>query len=141
MSEDFEADTVNYREEILRLVAKGKIKHTTKYVEKASDETLEKIYKGYVAKQLDETNEQITNTLIKQLSELLTSLGLVEDGKDLESDLGNSELLKRDTKCFALRDTLHSANRVGVRGNLPRKTYFTKEEWCEPRRRVREKIS
>ena len=33
---------MNYREEILRLVAKGKIKHTTKYVEKASDETLEK---------------------------------------------------------------------------------------------------
>ena len=61
-----EAD-VNYREEILRLVAEGKIKHTTKYVEKASDEKLEKIYKSYVAKQLDETNEQITNTLITQL--------------------------------------------------------------------------
>ena len=32
---------VNYREEILRLVTEGKIKHTTKYVEKVSDETLE----------------------------------------------------------------------------------------------------
>ena len=89
---------MNYREEILRLVAKGKIKHTTKYVEKASDETLEKIYKNYVTKQLDQVNEQITKTLIKQLSDLMTSLELVEDGEDLERDLENNELLKRDVK-------------------------------------------
>ena len=61
-----ETEEVNYREEILRLVLEGKIKHAMKYVEKASDETLEKIYKSYVAKILDEPNEQITNTLIKQ---------------------------------------------------------------------------
>ena len=83
---------------MLRLAAEGKIEHTTKYVEKASDETLEKIYKNYVTKQLDEFNEQITTTLIKQLSDLMTSLELVEDGEDLESDLGNNELLKRDMK-------------------------------------------
>ena len=96
MEEDQEV--VNYREEILRLVAEGKIQHTTKYVEKASDETLEKIYKGYLAKQLDETNEQITNTLIKQLSDLMTSFELIEDGEELEGDLGNNELFKRDIK-------------------------------------------
>ena len=39
MSEEQE---VNYREEVLRLVAEGKIKHTAKYVEKASDEAVEK---------------------------------------------------------------------------------------------------
>ena len=61
--EENQEEEINYREEILRLVAEGKIKHTTKYVEKASDETLGKIYKSYVAKQLDETNEQVTNTL------------------------------------------------------------------------------
>ena len=91
---------VNYREEILRLVAEGKIKHTiaTKFVEKASDETLEKVYKIYLTKQLDETNERIANTLIKQLSDLMTSLELVEDGENLEGDLGNNELFKRDVK-------------------------------------------
>ena len=57
---------MNYREEMLRLIAEGKIKHMTKYVERASDDTLEKIYKNYVSKQLDEVNEQITNTLIKR---------------------------------------------------------------------------
>ena len=91
-------EEINYREEILRLIAEGKIKLTTKYVEKASDETLEKIYKNYVAKQLDETNEQITKILINQLSELLTSLEMIEDGKKLENELENNELFKRDVK-------------------------------------------
>ena len=55
---------VNYREEVLRLIAEGKIKHRVKYVEKASDETVEKMYKSYLTKQLDETNDHIADTLI-----------------------------------------------------------------------------
>ena len=47
---------------------------------------------------MDETNEQITNTLIKQLSDLMVSLELVEDGSDLEGDLEGNELFKRDGK-------------------------------------------
>ena len=93
-----ETQEVNYREEVLRLVAEGKIKQTSKSIEKASDETLEKIYKIYLAKQLDETNEHIADTLIKQLSELMTSLELVDDGESLEKDLENNELFKRDVK-------------------------------------------
>ena len=98
MSEEEETQEVKYREEVLRLVAEGKMKQTTKYVEKASDETLEKIYKSYLAKQLDETNERIANTLIKQFSELMTSLELVDDRESLEKDLENNELFKRDVK-------------------------------------------
>ena len=85
--ENQEEEVVNYREEILRLISEGKRKHTTKFVEKASNETLEKIYKSYVAKQLDETNEQITKTLIDQISELLTSLEMVEEKEELKDDL------------------------------------------------------
>ena len=92
-----EEPIVNYREEILRLVSEGKIKHTAKYVEKQSDESLEKIYRNYIARQLDETNEQIAETLIDQLSELLTSLEMVEE-KELKDDLQNNELFKRDVK-------------------------------------------
>ena len=83
---------------MLRLVAEGKIKHTAKHVEKASDEAVEKIYKNYLAKQLDKTNDHIADTLIKQLSELMTSLELVDDGESLEKDLENNELFKRDEK-------------------------------------------
>ena len=93
-----ETQEVNYKEEVLRLVAEGKIKQTYKYIEKAPDETLEKIYKNFLTKQLDETNEHIADTLIKQLSELMTSLELVGDGESLEKDLGNNELFKIDVK-------------------------------------------
>ena len=50
-----------------------------------------KIYKAYVAKQLDETNEQITKNLIDQLSELLTSLEMVEEKEELKDDLRDNE--------------------------------------------------
>ena len=95
-----EETTVNHRKEVLRLVGEGKIRHTNKYVEKASDETLEKIYKNYLAKQLDETNEHVADTLIRQLSELMTHLELVnvDDKGSLKKDLGDSDLFKRDVK-------------------------------------------
>ena len=100
MSEEETTTTVNFREEVLRLVNEGKVKHTAKYVEKATDETLEKIYKNYLAKQLDETNEHVADTLIRQLSELMTHLELVDidDKESLKKDLGDSDLFKRDVK-------------------------------------------
>ena len=93
-----EEPLVNYREEILRLVSEGKIRHTTKYVEKQSDESLEKIYRNYIAKQLDETNEQITDTLVDQVSELLASMGMVGEKEELKGNLKGNELFKRDMK-------------------------------------------
>ena len=97
MSYDYQK-TVNYREEVLKFINEGGIKHTVKWAEKASDETSEKIYINYLTKQLDEANEHITDTLIKQLSELMTSLELVDDSEPLKHDLESKELLKRDLK-------------------------------------------
>ena len=37
-----EEGTSSYKEELLRLVAEKKIKHTVKYIEKATDEMLKK---------------------------------------------------------------------------------------------------
>ena len=93
-----EEETVNYREEVLKLVDEGKIRHTSKYVGKASDETLEKIYKNYLSKQLDETNEHVTDALISQISGLMTTLDLIDDCGSLEKDLGDIKLFKRDVK-------------------------------------------
>ena len=59
---------------------------------------MEKIYKNYLTKKLDETNDHIADPLIKQLSELMTSLELVNDGEPLGKDLENNELFKRDVK-------------------------------------------
>ena len=97
MSDDYQ-ETANYREEVLKLINEGRIKHTVKWAENASDETLEKIYKNYLTKQSDDTKEQITDTLIKQLSELITSLELIDDSESLKQDLESNELFKRDVK-------------------------------------------
>ena len=51
-----------------------------------------------MTKQLDETNDHITDTLIKQHSELMTYLELVDDGESLGKDLENNDLFKRDVK-------------------------------------------
>ena len=67
-------------------------------MEKSPDEKVEKIYRDYIAKNLEETNNHITNKLIKQFSGLMTTLELVEDGANLEKDLENNKLFKRDVK-------------------------------------------
>ena len=90
--------TVNYKEELLRLAAEKKIKHTEKYIQKASYETLEKIYHEYRRQELDEVNEQITSMLITKFSELMKSLEAVNDNVSLENDLASNELFKRDVK-------------------------------------------
>ena len=97
-SEENDNTTLNYREEVKKLINEGKIKHTVKWAEKASDEKLEKTYANYLASQLDETNEHIADMLIKQLSGLMTTLELIDNGESLEKGLENNELFKRNVK-------------------------------------------
>ena len=87
-----------HKEELLRLVAEKKIKHTAKYIENATDETLKKIYEDYQRQELDEVNEKVTGVLITKLSELMVNLDLVKDNMSLEDDLAKNELFKRDVK-------------------------------------------
>ena len=88
---------MSYREELLRLVAEKKIKHTAKYIENATEETLKKIY-DYKRQELDEVNDEVTGVLITKISELMMKLDLVKDNVSLEDDLGKNELFKRDVK-------------------------------------------
>ena len=87
-----------YKEELLRLVAEKKIKHTAKYIESATEETLKKIYDEYQRQELDEVNDKVTGVLITKISELMMKLDLVKDNLSLEDDLGKNELFKRDVK-------------------------------------------
>ena len=47
-----EGETASYKEELLRLVTEEKIKYSLKYIEKATDETLKKIYDDYQKKRI-----------------------------------------------------------------------------------------
>ena len=91
-------DVAAYKEELLRLVAEKKIKHTAKYIENATDETLIKIYDEYQKQELDEVNEHVTDQIISKISELMINLELVKDNESLEKYLAKNELFKRDVK-------------------------------------------
>ena len=87
-----------YKEELLRLVAEKKIKHTAKYIENVTEKNVKKIYEDYQSKELDEVNEKVTDVLITKLSDLMVKLDLVKDNVSLEDDLSKNELFKRDVK-------------------------------------------
>ena len=93
-----EDETTSYKEELLRLVAEKKIKHSAKYIENATNETLKKIYDDYQRQELDEVNEQVTYLIISKISELMDNLGWVKDNVSLEKDLSGNELFKKDVK-------------------------------------------
>ena len=59
-----------YKEELLRLVAEKKIKHTTKYIESATEETLKRIYDEYQRQELDEVNDKVTVCLSRKYPNL-----------------------------------------------------------------------
>ncbi len=52
------------RAELISLAEKGEIKHSEAYIKKASQGALEKIKGDYKRKQLEETNEYISETLM-----------------------------------------------------------------------------
>ena len=91
-------EVLAYKEDLLPLVAEKEIKHTAKYIENATDETLKKIYDECKHQELDEVNEKVTDVLITKLSELMVNLELLKDNVSLGNDLAKNELFKRDVK-------------------------------------------
>ncbi len=59
------------RDKLLTLVEKHEIKYTGMYIKKASQSMLEKIKQDYERKQLEETNEYLSDTLINNFSEFM----------------------------------------------------------------------
>ena len=93
----------SYREKVLKLVKEGKIKRSVKFIGKANDEKREEIYNEYKANQLEEVNQRITEDLINQFSNLMSSLKLVDDNELLKDDLKKLDLMKEDIKNIAER--------------------------------------
>ena len=49
----------------------------------------------YKQEQTEAVNEQVTNTLINQFSNLMDQIGLVENDVDVKDDLANSDVLQK----------------------------------------------
>ncbi len=69
LTEDIASDSViqDLRNELLSLAEKHEIKHSVAYIKKASHTALEKIKGEYERKQLEETNEYLSETLVGKL--------------------------------------------------------------------------
>ena len=88
------------RDELIQLSVEGKIKYKKKFLKDADDETIEKISKEYVAKQLDATNEQVTEIIVEKFSDLMKQTEMVENDCDLKKKLSENKMFRNDLKSF-----------------------------------------
>ncbi|CAB4000151.1 Hypothetical predicted protein [Paramuricea clavata] len=86
------------REKVLKLVDAGEIKYTSKYIKKASERTLENIYKDYKRQRLENTNSQLADVIITKFSELMEALDAVKDAEGMKKELEENDLLRKDIK-------------------------------------------
>ena len=86
------------REELISLAEAGEIKFTPKNIKKASQAVLEKIKRDYDRKQTDEANEFLSDNIISKFSELLSNLDMIKESGEMEKELQDNKLLKRDLK-------------------------------------------
>ncbi len=92
-----QADNIqSLRNEQITLAEKHEIKHSAAYIRKASHSALEKIKSDYERKQLEETNEFLTETLMGKLSELMANM--IDDAKSMEEELTHNKMVKKDLK-------------------------------------------
>ncbi len=118
-SETQNADQIqSVRAELITLAEKGEIKHSVAYVKKASQGALEKIKGDYERKQLEETNEYISETLMEKLSEFMEATDMIDDAKSMEEELARNKMVKRDLKnILGEHHSVHSAHRTRVRSD------------------------
>ncbi len=91
-------DAQTLRSELITLAEKCEIKHSVAYIKKASHSALEKIKGEYERKQLEETNDYLTETFMGKLSEFMEGVNMIDDAKSMEEELVHKKMVKRDLK-------------------------------------------
>ena len=86
------------RAELITLAEKHEIKYSVAYIKKASQGALEKIKGDYERKQLEETNDYLSETLMGKLSEFMEATNMIDDAKSMEEELVHNKMVKRDLK-------------------------------------------
>ncbi len=91
-------DIQSLRNELITLAEKHEIKHSVAYIRKASHSALEKIKSDYERKQLEQTNEYLSETVMGKLSEFMEGVNIIDDAKKMEEELLHNKMVKRDLK-------------------------------------------
>ena len=86
------------RMKIIQLSEIGEVSQSVKYIKKASDKVICKLYAEYIYKEQDKTNAVLANTLIVKFADLLEMLNTVPSAKDLALELKEDKLLQGNVK-------------------------------------------
>ena len=86
------------RMKIIQLAEIGEISQSVKYIKKASDNVICKLYAEYIYREQDKTNAVLVDTLIVKFADLLEMLNTVPSAKDLAVELREDKLLQGNVK-------------------------------------------
>ena len=82
------------RMKMIQLAEGGQLSQSVKYIKKASNRVICKLYAEYEFIQQDKTNAVLADTLITKFAELMEMLDTVPSGKDLAVELREDKLLQ-----------------------------------------------
>ena len=91
-----EADHTRMR--MIQLAEAGEISQSVKYIKKASDKVISKLYAEYQRMEEDKNNTILADVLITKFSELMGMLQTVPSGELLAAELREDKLLRGDIK-------------------------------------------
>ena len=86
------------RMKMIQLAEIGEISQGVKYIKKASDKVICKLYTEYLYREQDKTNAVLADTIIVKFSDLLEMLNTVPSAKDLAVELKEDKLLQGNVK-------------------------------------------
>ena len=86
------------RMKMIQLSEIGEVSQSVKYIKKASDKVICKLYAEYIYREQDKTNAVLVDTLIVKFADLLEMLNTVPSAKDLAVELKEDKLLQGNVK-------------------------------------------
>ena len=95
-SETSESDRT--RMKMIQLAESGEISQSVKYIKKASDKVISKLYAEHLMIEQDKSNTILADTLITKFSELMGMLETVPSGELLAAELKEDKLLQGNIK-------------------------------------------
>ena len=93
-----EKDNENVKLILIQLAEAGEIPQSVRYIEKANNKVIRKIYAKYQMMEQDKNNAILSDVLITKFSELMGMLNTVPSGELLAAELREDKLLQRDIK-------------------------------------------
>ena len=136
-NEPEEGPIEDLRSDLISLSEKEKVNYTSKYLQKASRNALEKI-KKYDLEQLELTVELFSNMIIHEFTKFLHRAKLLQDPDELQKNLQANKLFKREVKKI-LSDIVSTFPHIGlISGGFTTAEQVVKERVVEDGRKMKE---